>query len=105
MTGLNDARLCIKTCIKIMLEISSTDNKASFGFIGANMIGESELYTKRFRVYERYMTSFFNNTEYVHNINYAKSAYILINRKHLATNPDLLDDITNGFRLLYPYFE
>lgn len=105
MTGLNEPRRCIKTCMAIMFEIAESNPKASFGFIGANMTGESETYTKRFRVYERFMTTFFSSAEYLHKVNYAKSAYILLNKKEQAANPHLLDDITEGFKVLYPYFD
>ena len=51
MTGLNEARECIYTCMAIMNEVAKKDSQASFGFIGANRIGESEDNTSRFRVY------------------------------------------------------
>lgn len=37
MTGLNEARPVINTCIAIMQEIAQLNPHASFGFIGANM--------------------------------------------------------------------
>ena len=104
MTGLNEPRQCIQTCMKIMLEVAAKDDKSSFGFIGANSIGESELETKRFRVYSRYMQTFFNSENYTHYYNLAKSAYLLINKKEMEKNPQLITDIVNGFKELYPYF-
>lgn len=105
MTGLWEARQCIQTCMAIMDEIADKDPTASFGFIGANMINESEVYTKRFRVYERYMTSYFSNSEYVHVVNYQKSAYMLINRKQMDVTPNLVDKLVEGFKTLFPYFD
>lgn len=105
MTGLNEPRQCIRTVMAIMFDVANSNPRASFGFIGANMQGESEVYTKRFRVYERFMVSYFSNVEYMHKVNYAKSAYILLNRNGLAANANLLGDITEGFRLMYPYFD
>lgn len=105
MTGLNEPRQCIQTCMKIMLEVAAKDDKSSFGFIGANSIGESELETKRFRVYSRYMQTFFNSENYTHHYNLAKSAYLLINKKEMEKNPQLITDIVNGFKELYPYFD
>lgn len=48
MSGLNEARPVINTCIVIMQEIGSINPRASFGFIGANMQNESDVNTKRF---------------------------------------------------------
>ena len=93
------------TCMAVMREVAEKDSRASFGFIGANKIDEPEANTKRFRVYRRFMLTNFGNDEYVHKFNIAKSAYMLINRKELATNPSLLDEIVEGFTELYPYFE
>ena len=84
---------------------NSKDPKASFGFIGANRIDEPEANTKRFRVYRRFMLTCFGNDEYVHKYNIAKSAYVMVNRKELSGNPELLDEIVKGFTELYPYFE
>ena len=105
MTGLYEARQCIRTCMAIMEEVARSDSRASFGFIGANQMDEPEENTKRFRVYRRFMLTCFGNDEYVHKYNISKSAYMLINRKELAEHPGLLDEIVKGFSELYPYFE
>lgn len=105
MTGLHEARQCIKTVMAIMNTIAEEDSKASFGFIGANMPGESEAYTKRFRVYERYMVSYFDTILFKHIVNYQKSAYLLLSRSYIDEYPNLLADLTQGFRDLYDYFE
>lgn len=105
MTGFNEARPCIRTCMAVMQEVAKSDPKASFGFIGANRIDEPEANTKRFRVYRRFMMTNFGREEYEHYDNWEKSAYILINRKELAEHPGLLDEIVKGFSELYPYFE
>ena len=105
MTGLYEARQCIRTCMAIMEEVAKNDSLASFGFIGANKIDESAINTKRFRVYRRFMLTSFGNDEYLHQYNIAKSTYVMINRKHLKEYPELLEEIVNGFKELYPYFE
>lgn len=43
MTGLNEARPVINTCIAIMHEIGNINPHSSFGFIGANMQDESDV--------------------------------------------------------------
>ncbi|WP_231552778.1 hypothetical protein [Prevotella melaninogenica] len=105
MTGLNEARECIYTCMAIMNEVAKKDSQASFGFIGANRIGESEDNTSRFRVYKRYTLTLFGPNEYEHMINIGKSAYLLLNKKELRSNPNLINDIVEGFKELYPYFD
>lgn len=105
MTGLNEARQCINTVMAIMYEIADKDPYGSFGFIGANMIDESEVYTKRFRVYQRFMQSYFGRETYEHFFNIEKSAYMLLSRKQLEREPDLAQKLLDGFVKLYPYFD
>ena len=105
LTGLNEPRECIQTCMAIMKEVAGKDDKASFGFIGANSIGESELETKRFRVYSRYMQTYFNSEEFEHHYNLMKSAYLIICKQQLKDNSNLINDIVEGFKELYPYFD
>ena len=47
LTGLNEPRPIINTCIAILMELAEQYPDSSFGFIGANLIGESEKETKR----------------------------------------------------------
>lgn len=105
MTGYNEARPVINTCIAIMHEIANVNPHASFGFIGANMETESETNTKRFRVYSRFMASYFSQQIFKHFVVFSKSAYILVRQTELKLHPDLLDDINTKFKQLYPYFE
>ena len=88
-----------------MEEVARNDPRASFGFIGANKLDESEANTKRFRVYRRFMLTNFGNTVYEHYENWEKSAYLLVNRKEMEEHPGLLDEVVKGFRELYPYFD
>ncbi|MCR5078281.1 MAG: hypothetical protein K6A82_09635 [Prevotella sp.] len=105
MTGLNEPRECIRTCIAIMNEIAQKDSLASFGFIGANKIDEEEENTARFRVYRRYMLTLFGSKEYEHMLNVNKSAYLLVNKKQITAHPTIIEDIVKGFKQLYPYFD
>ena len=105
MTGLNEARQCIKTVMAIMFEVAEKDPLGSFGFIGANMLDESEAYTKRFRVYQRFMQSYFGMETYDHYMNIEKSAYMLLSKEQLKAEPDLANTLIEGFKTLYPYFE
>ena len=105
MTGLNEARPVIHTCIAIMQEISEKDQRASFGFVGSNMKGETVDYTKRFKIYSRMMVTYFSEEVFEHFMLVSKSAYLLIRKSELAIHPDLLHDLNTGFKRLYDYFE
>ena len=45
LTGLNEPRPIIYTCIAILMELAEQNPNASFGFIGANLLGESDYET------------------------------------------------------------
>jgi len=54
---------------------------------------------------QTFMLTLFGNEEYRHFVSVPKSAYILINRKALQEYPNLIEDVVEGFKTLYPYFE
>lgn len=105
MTGYGEARPVINTCIQIMVDVAQRDHRASFGFVGANMKGEPENNTKRFRVYRRFMATFFSDVEFEHLSFTEKSAYVLVRRSELNATPELLTELNNRFIQMYPYFE
>lgn len=105
MTGLNEVRPIINTCIAIMQEIANLNPHASFGFIGANMHGESEYLTKRFRIYCRIMATRFTENVFEHFQIAQKSAYIMIRKSELEQKPELLQLFTSKFIQFYDYFD
>ena len=105
MSNTFEPRRIVNTCINIMLEVYSNNPKASFGFIGANNIDEDLRYTKRFRFYSRIIATYFDSTYFIHKENIDKSTYILVNRKSLAENPNLVSDIETFFTERYDYFD
>ena len=105
MTGLNEARPVIHTCIAIMQEIADINPHASFGFIGANMSAESEFQTKRFRIYSRMMATYFKNDTFAHYMIVPKSAYLMIRKSELEKEPRLPEIFSDKFRELYDYFD
>ncbi len=105
MTGLNEVRPVINTCIAIMQEIANQNPRASFGFISANMRGESEYLTKRFRVYCRIMATRFTEDVFEHYQIVQKSAYIMVRKSELEKQPQLLQLFTDKFIRLYNYFD
>lgn len=66
MTNTYDATRKIATCIDIMLEFLEANPYSSFGFVGANNLGEGKNTTKRFRVYRKVMTNFFSPISFEH---------------------------------------
>lgn len=105
MTGLNEARPVIHTCIAIMREIADVNPHASFGFIGANMENEPTFLTKRFRIYSRMMATYFGENEFAHYMIVSKSTYLLIRKSELEKEPGLPEIFTDKFRQLYDYFD
>lgn len=105
LTGLNEARLAINTCIAIMLEINELNPKASFGFIGSNLLTETIQETKRFRVYKKIMLSYFSFDLFVHKEIKDKSAYVMICRTEFENEPDLIRKIEIFFSDNYDYFD
>ena len=105
MTGLNEARPVIHTCIAIMREIADVNPHASFGFIGANMENEPTFLTKRFRIYSRMMATYFGEDVFAHYMIVAKSTYLMIRKSELEKEPSLPEIFTDKFRQLYDYFD
>ena len=105
MTGLNEARPVINTCISIMQEIGSVNPRSSFGFIGANMEDEPYYFTKRFRIYSRMMATYFGENEFEHYMMLSKSAYLMIRKSELEKCPELPELFYVKFKQLYDYFD
>ena len=105
MTNTFEPRRIINTCINILLDVYKKNSEASFGFIGANRIGETEENTKRYRVYKKIVTTYFTDIYFYHNYNADKSAYILINKLKLKESPTLIQEIEQFFIDIYPSLE
>lgn len=105
LTNTFEPRTITNTCIQIMLDIFRANRKASFGFIGSNLLGEEITSTKRFRFYSRIMATYFTEKHFIHQEDKLKSTYLLINREELSLNPHLILNIQDAFTELYDYFE
>lgn len=105
MTGLNEARAVIHTCIAIMKEVAALNPQSSFGFIGANMLNESTYSTKRFRIYSVMMATYFTEDVFEHYVLMDKSAYLLVRRTELEANPFLPLELSSRFKQIYDYFD
>ncbi len=114
LTGLNEPRFIVKTIICIMLDIYERNPRASFGFLGAETLVEKEtaqatgidVMTKRMRFYRRMLNTYFSDGGLLlHNIDEAKSTYVLINSLTLAEDPNLLEKINTYFTENYTNFD
>jgi hypothetical protein len=105
LTGFNEARPVLCTCMAIMQEIASTDEQSSFGFIGTNLFDESEDDTKRFRVYKKLIATYLTEELFEHLVNTKKSAYMMVRKSEMAKEPNLISILESKFKILYPYFE
>ena len=104
-SGLNEARPVIRTCIAILMNIAEKDTHSSFGFIGANLEGETHNETKRFRVYRRILTSYFSQNVFEHYQIVQQSAYAMVRKSELATKPNLIEQISMYFSDNYTNFD
>lgn len=102
MTNLHEALPVLNTCMEIMALIAKKNELSSFGFIGANMAGESVENTKRYRIYSRLAATYVSEELFEHHINVRKSAYILVRKKTLEKDPDLIDVVNRKFIEMYP---
>ena len=105
LTGLNEPRPIIYTCIAILMELAEQNPNASFGFIGANLPGESDHETKRFRVYRRVLTTYFSEEHFLHYQIVEKSAYALVRRHVVNNNPEIIKEISTYFSDNYTDFD
>ena len=87
------------------MELAERYPNSSFGFIGANLIGESENETKRFRVYRRILTTYFSEEHYLHYQIVEKSAYALVRKSTLEQNPILIKELSTYFSDNYTNFD
>lgn len=109
LTGCNEFRQIINTCIAIMLEINNKHKTSSFGFIGSHAESakkhEGKENTQRYRIYKRIMVTYFSEQHFKHVTNVNKSTYMLIRRTELDRVPDLVERLEMLFTDNYAYFE
>ena len=97
LTNTFEPRKVVNTCINVMLDIYEHDPYASFGFIGAGMDDDDVNDTKRFRFYSTMIATYFSDRLFHHKENKANSSYLLINRRHMAADPQLESKVQDFF--------
>ena len=97
LTGNNDVQGCVRTCIEIMLSLLQSNPKTSYGFIGANLVGESMNNTKRFKIYRQVMENLFSPLYFTHYSLQAESVYLMLNNPMLKEKPQFFNVIKKSY--------
>jgi len=103
LTGEFLARKIIMTCVNIGIHILSQNPNASFGFLGMPTLKEiqrpaNKIYnTKRYRVYEKFATFFFQEENFEHNYDINTSAYFMLSIKKRNIDKEIKQKILNMF--------
>lgn len=97
LTGLNEVRPVVNTCIAVLREITEKDPLSSFGFIGASLEGESKVETKRFRVYHRLINTYFGNETFRHYFFPYYSAYVMLRASVEEADPETIVRVSERF--------
>ena len=105
LTGLNEVRPVVNTCIAVLWEIAENDPLSSFGFIGANSEGESTVETKRFRVYHRLINTYFGNETFRHYFFPYYRAYVMLRASVEEADPETIVRVSERFIQMYDYYE
>lgn len=104
LTGLNEVRPIINTCILILKSIADEDSLSSFGFIGASSPGESTVDTKRFRVYRRLISTYFGDEVFEHYFFPHYSAYVMLRGSVARADSNAILRVGEHFFRMYDYF-
>ncbi len=75
---------------------------ASFGFIGANSIGEQKSNTKRFMIYQRIIKNVISPITFSHYLSEEKSAYLIFNK---LGDVEQLKAIQGMFKTIFDLYE
>lgn len=96
--------LVMNTILQIAIRISEDNKSASFGFLGAHKDDERDKMnsdntfsnTKRYLVYKKYISRYFNPLHFDHIDSETASIYLVINRKNTLVTKEVIEDyITN----------
>lgn len=89
------------TCLKIGKDIQKNNDLASFGFIGANDLGEGKDNTKRYRVYKKIVKEFFSSENYYHVRSDENSLYLILNKQNKNIDKNkIINTIAENFEII-----
>lgn len=101
MTGDNEPRRVIITCIRIMKLYLERDPRSSFAFIGAHSAEEHGANNKRFRFYMRMMKLYVSQRTFIHYVDEQRSACVIARRTEVEGHRLTINDVTSFFRDIY----
>lgn len=104
LTNDYEPRTIVMSCVHIMLEYFRKDDCASFGFVAANDINQSNETphpNKRFRFYRRMMLSIFGTETFAQGYDIKNSIYLLINKGMLQKGSVSISQIEIEISKLY----
>lgn len=106
LTGNNEARPIINSCLVLLVQFAKRYTDSSFGFIGAGMVDDDSMEnTKRFRVYRKIVSTLISEKHFEHRFLPKKSTYILLRKTTLQAKPNLPDVLYDKFSFVYSYFD
>ena len=87
--------------MKIGKDIQKNNDLASFGFIGANDLGEGKDNTKRYRVYKKIVKEFFSSENYYHVRSDENSLYLILNKQNKNIDKNkIINTIAENFEII-----
>jgi hypothetical protein len=100
LTGKNEARSVILTCMRILFnEFYLKDRFSSFTFLGSPTPSEESIHiTKRFKVYSRIVATYFNDDTFVHRHIEEISLYALIPKCAIEINSAIEEELMQMLR-------
>ena len=98
LSNLKEPRNVLYTCMSIAIdEIYQNNDRASFGFVAANLKNEEKSNTKRFSFYRKFITSLIGTDTFSHFTYEEQSAYLLIPSVVVKNNPNANHTYTELF--------
>lgn len=101
LTGDNEPRRIIVTCIRIMKLYFERDSRSSFAFIGAHAVDETIKNNKRFRFYLRMLKIYVSQRTFIHYVDEQRSACVIARRSEVESQRLSIQDVTKFFREIY----
>lgn len=101
-TNTFEPRTIFYTLFHIMLDVLKRDDKASFFFVGAederDVLGFA---TRRFRVYQKFVSSVVSKLHFGHYAVKEESLYVLVNKEYVPNREEYANKIIKAVKQLY----
>lgn len=91
-----------RTCMDIVKDILKQNPKASFGYVGANDLGEDKDNTKRYRIYKKITETFFGSERFEHFSSNENSLYLILNKQNKNIDKTkIIKTISENFDVIF----